>query len=161
MSRRTASRSILLAAALLVGGCSSFSLSAPAGDPDAMTAPISAAETRAEVARAMLDTPLPPGAAWKPVVVDDGWYGVWGGGSMIEFQALCAWLQEAIDAARADDAERLAAVDAMLVQIPSWRTFEDPALMDSVSRGMVRDLLADAARRDFGAVEGYLSANCE
>jgi len=155
--RATVRRSLALTAAVLVGACSS---QPPQVDPDAMTAPVPAIEIRAEVARAMLDTPLPPGAGWKPVVVDEGWYGEWSGGSMIEFQALCAWLGEAVEASGAKDDGRLAAVDAVLARIPTWRTFEDPALMDDTSRAFVLGLIDDAAHRDFDAVGPYLLANC-
>ena len=158
MSRRaSASRSIALTLAVLVAACSPQPTQI---DPDAMTAPMTAIEVRAEVARSMRDTPLPPGAGWKPVVVDDGWYGVWSGGSMIEFQALCAWLGEAVDASGANDGARLAAVDAVLTRIPTWRTFEDPALMDDTSRASVLSLIDDAAHRDFHDVGPYLLANC-
>ncbi len=155
--RATARRSLSLSVVVLAAACSS---QPPQVHPDAMTAPMTAAETRAEVGRVMRDTPLPPGAGWKRVVVDDGWYGVWSGGSMIEFQALCAWLSEAVSASSATDAGRLAAVDATLAKMPAWRTFEEPALMDGTSRAFVLGLIDDATRRDFDAVRQYLQANC-
>jgi hypothetical protein len=158
MSRRaSARRSLALTATVLVAACSAQPSQV---DPDAMTAPMTAVEIRAEVARAMGDTPLPPGAGWKPVVVDEGWYGEWSGGSMIEFQALCAWLGETVSASAANDAARLAAADVVLARIPTWRTFEDPALMDETSRSFVLGLIDDAERREFDAVGPYLLANC-
>lgn len=109
----------------------------------------------------MRDTPLPSSAGWTPVFFEQSAsYGLYGGGAPIEFQALCAWLLEAADAAKANDAERLAAVDAILADIPSWRTFSDPAVMDPTSRAMVLALLDDARRREFGAAGRYLAANC-
>lgn len=162
MSRRaTASRSAGLAAALLVAACSLPSGQPLQGDPDFMTAPMSATEVRAELERVMSETPLPPGAGWTPVFIDQSAsYGSYGGGTMIEFQALCAWLLEAADATQVNDPERLAAVDTVLAEIPSWRTFSDPALMDDTSRAMVLALLDDAGRREFEAVGRYLVANC-
>ena len=167
MSRlATISRRIALAAALVVGGCSPQPPGPPQadqpaqGDSDVMTAPMSAAQTRAEFERVKGETPMPAGVGWKPVIIDEGWYGEWGGGSMVEFQALCAWLREAADASTADDADRVAAADVVLGEIPSWRTFSDPARMDPTSRAFVRQLVDSAARGEFGGVGAYLAANC-
>jgi hypothetical protein len=162
MSRRaTASHGLALAAVLFVVACSLPLARPDSPDPNVMTAAMSADEVRAEVARVMRETPLPPGAAWTPVFVDQSaWYGPYGGGSMIEFQALCAWLREAADATKMKDPERLAAADAVLAEIPSWRTFSDPALMDTGSRAFVVSLVDDARKREFAAVGRYLAANC-
>jgi hypothetical protein len=167
MSRlATTSRCLALATALVLSACSPQPPQPPqAGhpaqvDPDVMTAPMSAAQTRAEFERVKGETPMPAGVGWKPVIIDEGWYGEWGGGSMVEFQALCAWLREAVDAATDDDAERVAAADAVLAGIPSWRTFSDPARMDPTSRAFVRQLVDSAGRGEFGAVGPYLVANC-
>jgi hypothetical protein len=164
MSRRaTTSRWLALATALVVGACSPQP--PPAGrpaqvDPDVMTAPMSAAQTRAEFERVKGETPMPAGVGWKPVIIDEGSYGEWGGGSMVEFQALCAWLREAADASTADDPDRIAAADKVLAEIPSWRTFSEPARMDPTSRAFVRQLVDSAAQGDFDAVGRYLVANC-
>ena len=164
MSRlATTSRWLALATVLVVSACAPPPPQAPQPaqvDPNVMTAPMSAAQTRAEFERVKSETPMPPGAGWKPVIVDDGWYGEWGGGSMVEFQALCAWLREAGDATADKDAERIAAADAVLAEIPSWRTFSDPARMDPTSRAFVRQLVEAASRGEFEAVGPYLVANC-
>ena len=161
MSRlATTSRCLALAVAVLVSACSSPLTPTPQPDSNAMTAEVSASETRAEFERVKGETPLPVGAGWQPVIIDDGWYGPWGGGSMVEFQALCAWLREAADAAQQNDAERKATADEVLADIPSWRTFSDPALMDPTSRAFVLGLLDHARRREFGEVGRYLAANC-
>jgi hypothetical protein len=170
MSRRaTTSRWLALATALVVGACSVQPTQPPgppaAGSPDeadpiVMTAPMSAAQTRAEFERVKGQTPLPAGVGWKPVIIDEGWYGEWGGGSMVEFQALCAWLREAVDATTDKDADRFAAADTVLAAIPTWRTFSDPARMDPTSRAFVRQLVDSAARGEFDAVGPYLAANC-
>jgi hypothetical protein len=161
MSRlATASHCLSLAAVLLVAGCSTPLAQPEQPEPNVMTAPDSAIQIRAEFERVKGETPLPAGAGWKPVFIDDGWYGEWSGGSMVEFQALCAWLREAADAAQVNDADRMAAASAVLADIPSWRTFSDPALMDPTSRGFVVDLVDQARRREFGAVGAYLAANC-
>ena len=161
MSRRaTASPWLGVAAALLVAACSSQLAQPEQTDPNEMTAPASAIQTRAEFERVKAETPMPAGAGWKPVVIVDGWYGEWGGGSMVEFQALCAWLREAADATKVNDAERMAAADAVLADIPSWRTFSDPALMDPTSRAFVVGLVDHARQREFAAVGSYLAANC-
>ena len=160
------SRWLALAAALVLGACSPEPPGPPQGgqpaqgDPNVMTAPMSAAQTRLEFERVKGETPMPAGVGWKPVNIDEGWYGEWGGGSMVEFQALCAWLREAADASTANDADRVAAADAVLAEIPSWRTFSDPARMDPTSRAFVRQLVDAAARGDFDAVGPYLLANC-
>ena len=161
MSRlATASRRLALAAVLLVSACSSTLAQPEQHDPNAMTAEVSASETRAEFERVKGETPLPAAAGWKPVIIDDGWYGQWGGGSMVEFQALCAWFREAADASRENDAGRLATADEVLADIPSWRTFSDPALMDRTSRAFVLRLVDHARRREFVEVRRYLTANC-
>jgi hypothetical protein len=167
MSRRaTTSRAFALAAALFVCACSPQRTGPPQpgqpaqADPAAMTAPMTAAQTRAEFERVKSETPMPPGAGWKPVIIDEGWYGEWGGGSMVEFQALCAWLREAGDATSDKDADRIAAADVVLAEIPSWRTFSDPARMDPTSRAFVRQLVEAAAHGDFDPVGPYLLANC-
>jgi hypothetical protein len=167
MSRlATTSRRLALVAALVVAACSPQPPGSPQpgqpaqADPAAMTAPMTAAQTRAEFERVKSETPMPLGAGWKPVIIDDGWYGEWGGGSMVEFQALCAWLREAVDATTDHDADRVAAADAVLAEIPSWRTFSDPDRMDPTSRAFVRQLVDDAARGEFEAVGPYLLANC-
>jgi hypothetical protein len=161
MSRpATASPWLGLAAALLVAACSSQLAQPDQADPNVMTAPVPAIQTRAEFERVKGETPLPAGAGWRPVVIDDGWYGEWGGGSMVEFQALCAWLREAADATKVNDAERMAAADAVLADVPSWRTFSDPALMDRTSRAFVVGLVEHARQREFGAIGPYLAANC-
>jgi hypothetical protein len=152
---------VLAAAAVLLASACSLPLAQPEQlDPNEMTAPVSAADTRAEFERVKGETPLPHSAGWKPVVIEEGWYGEWGGGSMVEFQALCAWLREAADATKLDDAERIAAADAVLAEIPSWRTFSDPARMDPTSRTFVVDLIAHARKHDFAPVGSYLAANC-
>jgi hypothetical protein len=159
--RAIASRVVGLLATLSIAACSLPSPQPAQVGPDFMTAPMSAAEVRVELERVMSETPLPRGAGWTSVVVEpSGPYGAYGGGAMVEFQALCAWLLEAAEAAQVNDLERLTAVDAVLADVPSWRTFSDPILMDETSRAMVLALLQDAERRDFGSIEGYLSANC-
>lgn len=161
MSRpATVSRGLVLVASLLFVACSPQLAQPGQLDPNEMTAPVSAADTRAEFERVKGETPLPHRAGWKPVVIEDGWYGEWGGGSMVEFQALCAWLLEAADATKVDDAARIAAADAVLAEIPSWRTFSDPARMDPTSRAFVVGLIADARKQEFAPVGSYLSANC-
>jgi hypothetical protein len=162
MSRlATASRGLIVAALFVATACS-LPLAEPQQlDPNEMTAPVSARDTRAEFERVKGETPLPAGAGWKPVIIEDGWYGEWGGGSMVEFQALCAWLREAADATKEDDAERMADADAVLADIPSWQTFSDPARMDPTSRAFVADLVAHARQHEFGAVGSYLASNCQ
>lgn len=154
------SRGLALAVLLATAACSSPPAQPEQLDPNEMTAPVSAADTRAEFERVKSETPLPQSAGWKPVVIEDGWYGEWGGGSMVEFQALCAWLLEVADATKVDDAERMARANAVLAEIPTWRTFSDPARMDPTSRAFVVDLIARARKHEFGPVGSYLAANC-
>ena len=161
MSRQATARpGLALAAVLLTTACSFQLAQPPQLDPNVMTAPISAMDTRAEFERVKGETPLPAGAGWTPVTIDDGWYGEWGGGSMVEFQALCAWLREAADATKVDDAERMAVADAVLAEIPSWRTFSEPARMDATSRAFVLALIDHARKHEFAPVGSYLAANC-
>jgi hypothetical protein len=163
MSRRANAsrrRTLVVVAVLVMSGCSLPVAQPGQLDPNEMTAPMSAADTRAEFERVKGETPMPEGAGWKPVIIQDGFYGEWGGGSMVEFQALCAWLLEAADATKVDDAERMAAADAVLAEIPTWRTFSDPARMDPTSRAFVADLIAHARQHEFAPIGSYMAANC-
>lgn len=151
------SRWLALAAfALFTFSCSS----APVG-PNVMTAPHSAQEVAAEIERTKQVTPLPPGAAWKAISLDpDSGYGDYAGASMIEFQAMCAWLIEAREATAAGDAARTATAVAVLQRIPTWRSFSDPELMDEGGRTLIRNNIRDAQAGNFHNVNQFVQANC-
>jgi len=122
---------------------------------------MSADEVRAEMARVRAVTPLPSGAGWLAVELDpDATYGSYAGGSMVEFQALCAWLIAATQAAAKADEAAYAAVVTVVEDIPSWRSFSDPTLSDAAFRIKVDSLAIDVADRELRAVGQFIGANC-
>jgi hypothetical protein len=146
-------------AALLVGGC--LSSEPRQVDPNQMTAPMTADQIAREIEQAKARTPMPIGARWMPIALDPtGVYGVYGGASMVEFQAACAWFSEAIAADAASDEARFDAATAVIVTIPSWRTFADPALSDATLRSNIGSLVRSAASKSFENVDRFLAANC-
>jgi hypothetical protein len=124
-----------------------------------MTAPLSADDVRAEFDQVRATMALPPGAQWSRIVLDDsGAYGPYSGGSMVEWQALCAWVQEAVEAH--GDQERQAAAADVLAEAPEWRAFSDPVLADASVGDVVRKAIADAMAGRVDAVIEFSQANC-
>lgn len=126
-----------------------------------MTAPMSASEVEAEVARVRLVTPLPPGAAWTPLQIDDrGSYGPYAGGSLVEWQAFCAWVRERIDAEEAAQPERAGHAVAVLTRARSWRTFSDPSLAPDSTQELIALVVDDAVTGQIDALTAFVKANC-
>jgi hypothetical protein len=126
-----------------------------------MTVPMSANEVEAEVARVRLVTPLPPGAAWTPLQIDDrGSYGPYAGGSLVEWQAFCAWVRERIDAQGATQQERASQAVAVLMRARSWRTFSDPSLAPGSTQELIGHVVDDATTGRINALRDFSKANC-
>ena len=122
---------------------------------------MTAKQVAAEIEHAKQVTPLPPGAAWRSITLDpNGSYGPYSGGSMIEWQAMCAWFAETEAAAAAGDEQRLARADAVTATIPSWRAFADPALLDDNGRVLIHQMTAAAAARAFATMASFMAGNC-
>jgi hypothetical protein len=146
------------AIAALAVACSSGPIST---DPNAMTAPQTAAEVEVEIEHAKAVTPLPPGATWRPIELDPhGSYGIYSGASMIEFQAMCAWFAEARAASQVADIERLTKARSIVSEIPTWRSFSDPSQIDDYGRRLIRESVSAVLAGNFGAVAQFMLANC-
>jgi len=126
-----------------------------------MTAPMRAADVAREIEVAQAVTPLPRGAAWKPIELDpNGSYGELSGLSMVEFQALCAWLIEANAASASNDVERLRDARSILGTVPSWRSFSDPVMTVPDFRALILRVVRSAASDDTADAESFTAANC-
>jgi hypothetical protein len=148
---------ILLATAMVVACVDRAS-----GDPNRMTAPMRAADVAREIELAQEVTPLPQGAAWKSIELDpNASYGELSGLSMIEFQALCAWLIEANAAAASNDVERLADAGSILVTVPTWRSFSDPVTTVPDFRALIVRVVRSAASDDPRDAQSFTASNCE
>lgn len=142
---------------LALAGCSP-----PVVQPDTMTTPMSAADVRIEIARVRTTTPFPEAASWEEVELDDGAsYGPYAGGSMVEWQALCAWLLEARAAIARDDPQDFGDAAAVLRGIPQWRTFADPVLAAGNTQAIIRDIVDAATAGETAPVDAFTEANCK
>ena len=121
---------------------------------------MSVEQVRAEIEVTKARIPLPEGAVWRNVELNQGTYEAYAGGSMIEGQALCIWLLEARDAQANVDRARLATARAMLRQIPTWRLFTDPHLWEAESRVVILDGIEAAAEGNFGPINEFMEGNC-
>lgn len=133
---------------------------APAG-PDVMTAPMNAEQAAAEIDQVKSVTPLPNGAVWRAIKLDpEGQYGPYWGGSLIEFQALCAWFAEAQVARAEGDGDREEAARAVVRTIPTWRSFSDPVIMDAESQALIRSKVDAVLAGSFHEVLEFMVGNC-
>jgi hypothetical protein len=145
---------VALLSALVLVGCGS--------DPGAgMTTPLDAAEAARDLAQARSRTVLPPGAAWWPVDIDPaGHYGPGFGVSAAEGQAVCEWLEVAVEADGGADAQSLAGAMRVIDDIPSWRSVTDPELADPSYRDLIRGIVRDLDGGDPGSARDFIAANC-
>ena len=154
MRRATIARPLL---ALLVAATAACSGEAPAETlgPNAL---MTAEQVRAEIETTKARTPLPEGAVWRAIELGPGTYEAYAGGSMVEFQALCAWLLEARDA-KADRA-RFGKAVTVLRQIRGWRIFTDPKQLDDTSRTFLSQGIEAAIGGNFAPINPYIAGNC-
>lgn len=125
-----------------------------------MTAPMTVEQVRAEIEATKGRMRLPEGAAWKHIELSAGSYGQYAGAQMIEWQAMCAWFQEARAAKTAGDQAGFSAALAVVDQVPTWRSFSDPTLLDDTGRTLIREGARAARRGDFTTIGPFLEANC-
>jgi hypothetical protein len=120
------------------------------------------AQINAEIAVAMKTTPVQPGYTFPPLSVPEG-SGVWGsygGQSMVEFNATCAWYGDWTTAFAQGDQARVARDRAMMGEILTWKTFADPFLADDSVRNEFRSLNASADAGDPKPIEEFRRNNC-
>jgi hypothetical protein len=149
---------------LLVAGASLSGCSGPGSSiaPGQGTVLLNAEQHALEIAHAKQTTPLPPGAAWRetaPIDPNAG-YEVYDGASMIEFQAMCAWLVEARNASLSGDPARLVRARAVLRHIPTWRSFSDPELGDRNFRDLIEQNVNYAIEGNFEKLAAFLDGPC-
>ena len=127
--------------------------------PDQQRTP---AQINAEIAVAMKTTPVPPGYTFPALSVPEG-SGVWGsygGQSMVEFNAICAWYGDWTTAFAQGDQARVARDRAMMGEILTWKTIADPALADDSVRNLLRSLNRSADAGDPKPIEQFRATNC-
>ena len=130
-------------------------------NPNAMTAPMSAEDVAREIDVARASTPLPAGADWKVVELDPtAAYGPLSGLSIVEFQALCAWLAEAQAAFASGDDVALSNARGVIATIPGWRSFSDPTVTVPDFRSTIGRIVDAALHDDVRTVEQFQRANC-
>jgi hypothetical protein len=157
VARSSVTRTILgLTLAGLVVGCASD----PPPGPDTMTAPMTAAQARAEFEATKVKHALPDGAEWTRVEFTEGTYGPYAGAQLIEWQAMCAWFLEARAAKLEGDQARFGAALTVLEDVPSWRSFSDAKLLDETGRAIIREGVEAAFEGDFAGIGPFLQANC-
>ena len=107
--------------------------------------------------------PLPPGATWKELDLDeDGWYGQRAGLMMALSQAECAWWRYWDEGDVAQKAEALAGfrqVRALMPLHPEGAS-EDVGGYDDSSLRFIDRMIAEAERGDGTNVRRFLLANC-
>jgi hypothetical protein len=130
-------------------------------DPNRMTAPWTAKDVLADIKASKGTVPLPPGAVWRSIEVDEsGAYGASWGRSMIEFQAACAWFQALVVAHASGDRAAIAASEPTVRAVPTWVTFSDPTLIDAGSRDHIAALVTAALDGDDDDMRSFIAANC-
>ena len=117
-------------------------------------------QVQAEIEATKARTPLPEGAVWRAIELGSGGYEAYYGGSVVEFQAMCAWLLDARAAEGAGDQARSGEAVAVLRQIPGWRLFTDPAQFDESSRKMLLDGIEAAVAGNFAPLDPFIRGNC-
>ena len=149
----------MVALVLVAAGCSETQ--PDQRDPNRMTAPWTAREVLADIEAAKATVPLPPGAVWRSIEVDEsGAYGASSGRSMIEFQAACAWFQALVVAHAYGDRAAIAASEPTVRAVPTWVTFTDPTLIDAASRDHIAALVTAAVAGDDDEMRSFIAANC-
>ena len=106
--------------------------------------------------------PLPPGAAWEELDLEDGFYGQRAGLMMALFQAECAWWRYWDEGDAAQKAEALAGfrqVRALMPLHPEGAS-EDVGGYSAELLRSIDSMIAEAARGDGTTVRQYLRANC-
>lgn len=157
--RRVAIALTLVLAGALLGGCAGAeSPGVPTGNAVLLTAE----QHALEIAQAKQRTPLPPGAGWRDLAPLDpnAGYEPHDGASMIEFQAMCAWLLEARDASTAGDGERLGRARGVILGIPGWRSFSDPELGDRDFRALIQENVDYALTGNYPKLAPFLDGPC-
>jgi hypothetical protein len=106
--------------------------------------------------------PLPPGAVWEELDLEEGFYGQQAALMMALYQAECAWWRYWDEGDAAQKAEALAGfrqVRALMPLHPEGAS-EDVGGYDARSLRFTDQMIAEAARGDGTNVRQFLLANC-
>jgi len=142
---------VILGVALLVSACGGTTASAPPGMMNAGAA-------QAEIAAALKDVPIPPGATILPTIQDQsGTYQVGYGHTLVEGRAMCAWFRywlAAIDGNRPADATRAADVAKLF---PTWVIYRDG---DISYTSLIDTVVRKANLGDLSPMAQFVAVNC-
>jgi len=143
---RRMARTGLLCGALLaaLGGCG--------GPPAGFT---TADEVRREIEQAKATTPMPPGATFRPITLDEsGTYETGAGTHPIQFQAMCAWFGYWLDGLATADQTQVEEARTMVTRLRAMGTWQSGALY-------LDDITERATLGDPSGLQEMIQNNCK
>jgi hypothetical protein len=142
---------LVLLAAVVASAC---------GGPSTSSAPdfVDASGVRAEIAAALKDVPLPPGATINPTVPDENaGYEAGFGRQAVESLAMCAWFRYWLDALGSDRTEEVARATETANKMSTWAIYVGA---DQSYRDVIDNVITNAKLGDPSAMSTFVSANC-
>jgi hypothetical protein len=160
--RRRSFRSVMARGCRLLAACvAALAIAAcDAGPPSSSDGgPMGGAEAaRQEIARAMVSTPLPPGATFRPIpIADDEQYQAGFGTQTVQFQSICSWYRYWLEGIRSGDEDRQATASRAA---QGFKTMELYIASDVSFRDLTDRVLAAAALGDAGPMDSFVENNC-
>jgi hypothetical protein len=112
-----------------------------------------------EAEEAQQATPLPPGASWDPLIIEED--AVWQAGEFrdrVEYQARCKWYDYWTDAHAAGDEEAVATATAMFRTMGTWESATVGA--DASFRRLITRIEDQAELGDPSGIAEFVRLNC-
>lgn len=117
-----------------------------------------AGAVEAQAAEARARVPMPPGATFRPLVLEkDGVYEAGEGRSLIEFQSMCAWYGYWLEALKQADGERIEEARATVTTFATWETYRS---MDQSGRDFLTSIAQRAELGDPSGLTEMIQNNC-
>lgn len=116
------------------------------------------ATVQQEIAAALREVPIPPGATIAPVLPDeDGNYQAGYGRVAVEGLAMCAWFEYWMDAVSDGRATDAASAKQVVSQFSTWTTYRTA---DQSFRDVIDGIVDKADLGDLTAMASFVQANC-
>ncbi|HEY4266888.1 MAG TPA: hypothetical protein VGM94_01730 [Galbitalea sp.] len=142
---------LVLLAANLIAACGG-----PSASSDMEV--VGANAVRAEIAAALKEVPLPPGATINPIVPDENaGYEAGFGRQAVEGLAMCAWFRYWLDALASDRTEDVARATETANKMSTWAIYVGA---DQSYRDVIDNVITNAKLGDPSAMSTFVSANC-
>jgi len=117
-------------------------------------------ELNREIEAAKAVTPIPAGFTWPDSLraKDGNVYSRGGGSSWVQYNAICMWQVDWVEARQAKDAARQAADRLVIVGIPTWSSY---SRADQSYRDVLDRVIAAVGRDDPAPVAANIALNCK